>query len=56
MYKPHESISDCRLPADCLLVKMYVDIYLQAEEAPVVSCSDSGRRLKPLARLPQQVT
>lgn len=55
MYKPHESISDCRLPADCLLVKMYVDIYLQAEEAPVVSCGDSGRRLKPLARLPQQV-
>lgn len=55
MYKPHESISDCRLPADCLLVKMYVDIYLQAEEAPVVRRGDSGRRLKPLARLPQQV-
>lgn len=34
---------------------MEVDIYLQAEEAPVVSCGDSGRRLKPLTRLPQQV-
>lgn len=34
---------------------MYVDIYLQAEEAPVVSRGDPGRRLEPLARLPQQV-
>lgn len=55
MHKPHESFSDGRLPAVCLLVKMYVDIYLQAEEAPVVSCRDPGRRLEPLARLPQQV-
>lgn len=55
MHEPHESFSDGRLPAVCLLVKMYVDIYLQAEEAPVVSCRDPGRRLEPLARLPQQV-
>lgn len=55
MYKPHVPTSDCHLPADCLLVKMYVDIYLQTEEAPVVSCGNSGRRLKPLTRLPQQI-
>lgn len=55
MYKPHESFSVRNLPAVCLLVKMYVDIYLQAEEAPIVSRGDSGRRLEPLTRLPQQV-
>lgn len=49
------SFSAGRHPAVCLLVKTCVDIYLQAEEAPVVSCRDPGRRLEPLARLPQQV-
>lgn len=55
MQTAHEWAADWRLPADCLPVKACVDIYLQAEEAPVVSGGDSGRRLEPLARLPQQV-
>lgn len=32
-----------------------LDIYLQAEEAPIVSCSDSRRGLEPFAGLPKQV-
>lgn len=34
---------------------LYVNIYLKAEEAPVVSCSDLRRGLEPFAGLPQQV-
>lgn len=33
----------------------YLDIYLQAEEAPIVSCSDSRRGLEPFAGFPKQV-
>lgn len=53
----------CQAQSENLLLSLYLtsharcslDIYLQAEEAPVVSCGDSRRGLEPFAGFPQQV-